>query len=247
MIFKKSIRISKFLSCVGICSRRDAEKLIEEGRVICNGYVINTILTFIIPGLDVVLVDGQLIKRFHPFTRLWICYKPKGLLTTNLDDRGRLIIFNFFPKFFPRLISVGRLDLESEGLLLLTNNGRLARFLEHPENGIEKIYKVNVFFSSKFKKECLNELNKNLSIKGLRYNVKFNVKKAIGVNIHFNFILKEGKNKEIRKIIQYFGGRVQKLIRTDYGPFSLSNLKEGSIKEIFLLDVLYFCRTIGFY
>lgn len=230
---EKSIRIAKFMAQSGLCSRREAERWIEEGRVLCNGNLVETPATFIVPGQDQVFVDGELVGTAPLTTQLWFYHKPKGLLTTHSDPEGRPTVFEALPQNLPRVISVGRLDLNSEGLLLLTNRGPLARFLEHPEIGLERQYKVRAFGVGHLKQKDWDALTKDLVIEGIHYkDVRITLQKSTGANIWLQFVLKEGKNREIRRIIEHIGGTVSRLIRTDYGPFSLGSLKEGAVKEI---------------
>ncbi|MCP4924023.1 MAG: rRNA pseudouridine synthase [bacterium] len=229
----KSIRIAKFMAQAGLCSRREAERWIEDGRVFCNGALVETPATFIIPGQDQVVVDGEVVGAIPLVARLWCYHKPKGLLTTHSDPENRPTVFDSLPKELPRVVSVGRLDLNSEGLLLLTNKGPLARFLEHPNTGLERHYRVRAFGVKHLEQREWDDLTRNLVIDGMKYkDVKITLEKSTGRNIWLKFVLKEGKNREIRRIIEHVGGSVSRLIRTDYGPFPLKDLKEGAVKEI---------------
>ena len=226
---KKTFKVSKLIAAAGICSRRKAELLIKEGRVQIN----NKILTSIPERAtleDLIKVDNKKIS-LKKETRLWKYYKPIGKLTTNYDPLGRKTIFEDFPKNLPRVVTVGRLDFNSEGLLLLTNSGNLSRYLELPKNSFAREYKVKVKGEIDMKK--LKKLKKGIVIKGIKY-------KRISVNVlekNKNFFwlkmkLTEGKNREIRKIINFFGWGVNRLQRISYGPIQLNKLKKNEIKEI---------------
>jgi 23S rRNA pseudouridine2605 synthase len=227
------IRIAKFIAQAGLCSRREAERWITERRVFCNGERIETPATLIVPGCDQVMVDGKIIGEEPLALRLWCYHKPAGLLTTHSDPEGRPTVFDSLPKNLPRVISVGRLDLNSEGLLLLTNQGNLSRFLEHPTTGLKRHYKVRAFGVKHLAQKDWDQLTKNLVVEGVHYkNVKIFLEGIKGANAWLNFILQEGKNREIRRIIEHVGGCVNRLIRTDYGPFSLGHIKKGTVEEV---------------
>jgi 23S rRNA pseudouridine2605 synthase len=221
------MRLAKAISNKGYCSRREAERLILQGKVKVNG---------IVPKESVILVSEQdVIEISHhkaPLLtpKLWIYHKPKGLITTHQDPQNRPTVFDAFPiKTDSHIISVGRLDLNSEGLLLMTNSKSLAHELESPDNKFERIYKVRVF--GKFT-NAIFEIKKGITIDGIRYKP---IRIAIlqeGINSWFKVGLTEGKNREIRKIFEYFGLTVNRLIRTDYGPFSLGDLEEGAAIEV---------------
>jgi 23S rRNA pseudouridine2605 synthase len=230
------IRLNKILSNGGVCSRRDADKLIAQGNVRVNGALV-TDLGAKISQDDKIEVNGKIIDTDLK-ERLWIYYKPIGLLTTNKDPLNRPTIFENL-KNLPRVISIGRLDLNSEGLLLLTNNGDLARKFELPSSRITRIYKVRAYGDpAKLLKHFAR--NVNVTIDGVVYNVdKIAMQPAprdsnskISGNCWINISLMEGKNREIRKIFEYFDMQVNRLIRTNYGPFSLSNLNPGEYLEV---------------
>lgn len=222
-------RIAKFMARSGVCSRRDAEKLIEQGRVTVNGELVNS-PAFNVSGEEKILLDGEKLPQVEN-TRLWLYYKPEGLVTTHKDTAGRPTVFENLPHGMPRVISVGRLDLNSEGLLLLTNNGELSRTLELPENGWSRRYKVKVHGFLDERK--LKSLEKGCTIDGVNYgSIKVEVETKKGTNSWLMVTLHEGKNREIRKVMKFAGLDVARLIRLSYGPFQLGALKENEVKEV---------------
>lgn len=220
-------RLAKVISNAGICSRRDAEELITQGLVKVDGIVINS------PAINIsennkVEVQGKLLDRNQEI-RLWLYYKPVGLITTHKDPQHRKTVFETI-EGLPRVISIGRLDLNSEGLLLLTNNGDLARKFELPSNKIKRIYRVRAHGNpySLLRSNCrdlkINNINYCLeSIKLIQRNT---------TNSWFEVVLTEGKNREIRKIFEYFNLQVSRLIRIQYGDFILGNLKPGEYTRL---------------
>jgi len=224
-----SERIAKFLSRSGVCSRRQAEEYIRQKRITVNGRTIES-PAFNVEGNEKILFDGEKIASKEP-TRLWIYYKPTGLVTSHKDEKDRKTVFSALPDGLPRVISVGRLDLNSEGLLLLTNSGDLARKLELPSNGWSRRYRVRVHGFLEQKK--LAELEKGVTIDGIEYQpAKIMVDSQQGSNSWLTITIKEGKNREIRKIMRHIGLEVARLIRVSYGPFQLGKLKEGELKEV---------------
>ena len=213
----------------GVCSRRDAEELIKQKRVTVNGEIIDT-PAFNVDGSEKILLDGEKLPAIEQ-TRLWLYHKHAGLLTTHKDTESRATVFEHLPAGLPRVISVGRLDLNSEGLLLLTNNGELSRKLELPENGWSRRYKVRVHgFVNKNK---LADLSKGVTVDGVNYGpVKAELESQNGTNSWLVVTLNEGKNREIRKLMKYIGLEVARLIRLSYGPFQLGSLKKGEVREI---------------
>ena len=222
-------RLAKFMARSGVCSRRDAEKLIEQKRVTVNGEIIDT-PAFNVEGTEKILLDGEKLPEIEQ-TRLWLYHKPAGLLTTHKDSEARATVFDHLPAGLPRVISVGRLDLNSEGLLLLTNNGELSRKLELPENGWSRRYKVRVH--GVVNKKKLSELADGTVIDGINYGpVKAELESQNGTNSWLIVTLNEGKNREIRKLMKSIGLEVARLIRLSYGPFQLGSLKKGEVREI---------------
>lgn len=220
-------RLAKAISNAGICSRRQAELLISSGKVKVNGIVINTLATNVDKDSNIE-VAGKSINQ-NQQSRLWTYYKPAGLITTHKDTHGRDTVFDSL-SHLPRIISIGRLDLNSEGLLLVTNNGSLARNLELPANKLERIYKVRAFGRVDLKK--LQNAELGVKIREIVYRPKsIKMIKYGPTNSWFEVTLTEGKNREIRKIFNYFGLVVNRLIRISYGPFILGSLKPGQHRE----------------
>ncbi len=223
-----SERIAKFIARSGVCSRRAAEELILQQRVTLNGQVINSPAINVEPT-DKILIDGEKLPEIEQ-TRLWLYYKPVGLITSHKDS-SRPTVFDNLPDYMPRVISVGRLDLNSEGLLLLTNNGELSRLLELPQNGWSRRYKVKVHGSVTQQK--LDSVTNGVTIDGINYGpVKIAIDNTQGSNTWLTITLTEGKNREIRRLMQHIGLDVARLIRLSYGPFQLGSLKKGEVKEV---------------
>lgn len=222
-------RLAKFMARSGVCSRRDAEELIKQKRVTVNGEIVST-PAYNVEETEKILLDGEKLPEIEQ-TRLWLYHKPAGLLTTHKDTEARATVFDHLPAGLPRVISVGRLDLNSEGLLLLTNNGELSRKLELPENGWSRRYKVRVHgFINKNK---LADLAKGVTVDGVNYGpVKAELESQNGTNSWLIVTLNEGKNREIRKLMKSIGLEVARLIRLSYGPFQLGSLKKGEVREI---------------
>lgn len=222
-------RLAKFMARSGVCSRRDAEELIKQKRVTVNGEIVST-PAYNVEGTEKILLDGEKLPEIEQ-TRLWLYHKPAGLLTTHKDTEARATVFDHLPAGLPRVISVGRLDLNSEGLLLLTNNGELSRKLELPENGWSRRYKVRVHgFVNKNK---LADLAKGATVDGINYGpVKAELESQNGTNSWLIVTLNEGKNREVRKLMKSIGLEVARLIRLSYGPFQLGNLKKGEVREV---------------
>lgn len=222
-------RLAKFMARSGVCSRRDAEELIKQKRVTVNGEIVDT-PAFNVEGNEKILLDGEKLPEMEQ-TRLWLYHKPAGLLTTHKDTEARATVFDHLPAGLPRVISVGRLDLNSEGLLLLTNNGELSRKLELPENGWSRRYKVRVHGFVNKKK--LEDLAKGTVVDGINYGpVKAELESQNGTNSWLVVTLNEGKNREIRKLMKSIGLEVARLIRLSYGPFQLGSLKKGEVREV---------------
>ena len=222
-------RIAKVLARAGIASRRDVEKLIAEGRVKVDGAVLTTPAFKPAPGA-VIQVDGKVVAGAEP-TRLWRYYKPVGLVTSHKDEKGRSTVFEHLPPGMPRVISVGRLDLTSEGLLLLTNDGAIARKLELPETGWLRRYRVR-FFGNVTQDE-LDKLKGGITADGVRYGpIEAVLERAKGQNAWAAVSLREGKNREVRKVFEHLGLKVSRLIRVAYGPFQIGDLREGEVAEV---------------
>jgi 23S rRNA pseudouridine2605 synthase len=224
----KGVRVAKYIAHAGYCSRRDAEVLITEGRVKVNGEVITTPATLITDHS--VKIDDKLLKGDQDI-RLWLFHKPQGIITSNKDEQNRKTIFDLLPKSMPRVVSIGRLDFNTEGLLLLTTNGDFARHMELPKNKWIRHYRARVF--GKVDMERLKKLVKGIKIDGVRSgSIKVDLDMERDSNSWLTITIEEGKNREIRKVMEYFGLKVNRLIRTSFGPFTLGQLKVGELKEI---------------
>ncbi|MBO6796362.1 pseudouridine synthase [Maricaulis sp.] len=224
-----SERIAKFLARAGIASRREVERMIEAGRVRVNGKVLDT-PAFKVTGKETIEVDGNLVEEKAP-TRLWRYHKPTGLVTTHRDPEGRETVFEKLPKDLGRVISVGRLDLTSEGLLLLTNDGELARALELPSTAWMRRYKARAY--GRVDNAAVEKLRKGVTVEGIKYGpMEVEVERETGHNIWLNIGIREGKNREVRKALDSVGLRVNRLIRTAYGPFQLGQLDKNEIKVV---------------
>jgi len=224
-------RIAKVMARAGLCSRRDAERWIADGRVSVNGKAIDSPALNVLPS-DRIIVDGKpMNKEGMKQVRLFRYHKPVGLVTTHKDEEGRQTVFESLPSNLPRLISVGRLDLNTSGLLLLTNDGELSRFMELPSTGWARRYKVRAY--GHIVQERLDDLKKGVTIEGVKYaSIDAQLEKQQGDNCWMTITLTEGKNREIRRVMEYLGLRVNRLIRLSYGPFQLGNLKEGTVEEV---------------
>lgn len=224
-------KIAKVIARSGFCSRRDAEKLILQGKVSVNKSIISSPAIRLKPS-DTIEIDNKSLEKKKE-TRLWIFNKPSGFITTHKDEQNRKTIFDILPKTMPRVISIGRLDLNSEGLILLTNDGELSRFLEHPSNGWQRTYKVRAF--GNIDENLLNTLRKGTIVDSIKYlPIKIEVlkQKSDSKNKWFNITLKEGKNREIKILLKSIGLNVNRLIRVSYGPFKLGNVETGKTLEI---------------
>jgi 23S rRNA pseudouridine2605 synthase len=225
----KGERIAKRIAAAGLCSRRDAERWIVAGRVEVDGETLTT-PAVIVTESSVIKVDGNPLSGTGP-QRLWLYHKPPGIITTHRDPQGRTTVFETLPNNMPRVVSVGRLDLNSEGLLLLTTDGELARKLEHPDNSWTRRYRVRIH--GRPQPDELARLEKGITIEGVRYgSIKASLDRQQGANAWINVHLTEGKNREIRRVFNHLGYEVGRLIRTDYGPFSLGDLKVREVREI---------------
>jgi len=222
-------RIAKVLARAGVASRREAEKIIGAGRVTVNGKTVTS------PALNVlakdrITVDGAPLAAAEP-ARVWLYHKPTGLVTTEKDDQGRETVFDALPKDLPRVMSVGRLDLNSEGLLLLTNDGEMKRKMELPSTGWLRRYRVRI--KGALSEAKLDELRAGITVEGVHYapmDVTFD--RQQGANAWLTVGLREGKNREIRRTMEAQGVSVNRLIRISYGPFQLGNLRAGEVEEV---------------
>lgn len=222
-------RIAKVMARAGLCSRREAETWIAAGRVSVNGAVISSPALNVGPR-DRIAVDGEPL-RARERTRLFLYHKPRGLVTTHADPEKRPTIFEKLPKDLPRLVSVGRLDLNTEGLLLLTNDGGLARVLELPATGWLRRYRVRAFGA--VTQADLDALRQGVTVDGVRYGpIEATLDRVQASNVWLTFAIREGKNREVRNVLRHLGLSVNRLIRVSFGPFQLGELAEGAIEEV---------------
>lgn len=226
---KAGERIAKALARAGLASRRDAEEMVTQGRVTVNGRVINSPALDITKN-DVVLVDGKPLPE-RERTRLFLYHKPRGLMTTHDDPEGRPTVFDNLPEGLPRLISIGRLDFNTEGLLLLTNDGGLARTLELPDTGWLRRYRVRAH--GDITQAQLDQLKEGIEVEGVKYGpIEATLERDQGANVWLVFAIREGKNREVRNVCAHLGLEVNRLIRVSYGPFQLGEVPEGQVEEI---------------
>ena len=222
-------RIAKWLARAGVASRRDSEKLLVEGRIRLNGAPVTHPATFVNPD-DVVQVNGRVVDSPER-AKLWRYHKPEGLVTTHRDPEGRPTVFERLPEHLPRVVSIGRLDLNSEGLLLLTNDGGLARRLELPSNGWIRRYRVRVH--GVVAERALAQLADGVTVEGVRYGpIEAAVDSRAISNTWLSVSLREGRNREVRRVMTHLALQVTRLIRVAYGPFQLGNLERGAVDEI---------------
>ena len=224
-----SERIAKVIARAGICSRRDAEKLIAEGRVVIDGKPVTT-PAIKVTANNVIVVDGKPLAAPEA-ARLWRFHKPSGLVTTHKDEKGRPTVFGNLPKSLGRVVSVGRLDYNSEGLLLLTNDGEIARRLEMPASGWVRKYRARLF--GKISQAELEKLATGHTVDGVSYGpILADLERSKGMYSWVTVSLKEGKNREVKRVMESLGLKVARLIRVSYGPFQLGQLAEGAVEEI---------------
>lgn len=234
-------RIAKLLARAGVASRRDVERMITAGRVALNGVVLETPAT-ILPNLKGVTVDGAPVAAPEP-TRLFRFHKPAGTLTAERDGAGRPTIYDRLPDGLPRLIPVGRLDLNTEGLLLMTTDGEFKRRLELPATGVERTYRARAY--GEISQQQLEDLMMGIEIDGVRYGpINANLERRTGTNTWIEMTLTEGKNREVRRVLEHLGLKVSRLIRTRYGPFYLEDLPEGEVDEIRQHELVAFRKTL---
>jgi 23S rRNA pseudouridine2605 synthase len=222
-------RIAKLIARAGVCSRRDAEKLIAERRVTLDGEIVTTPATKV-AGLHVVAIDGKPLAEPEA-ARMWRYHKPAGLVTTHKDPKGRPTVFASLPKTLPRVVSIGRLDYNTEGLLLLTNDGEIARRMELPSGGWPRHYRVRLF--GKITQGELDKLAEGIAVDGVKYGpVIADLERSRGTHCWATVVIKEGKNREVKRIMESLGLKVSRLIRVQFGPFHLGQLAEGAVEEI---------------
>jgi 23S rRNA pseudouridine2605 synthase len=229
MTEKAGERIARRLARVGLASRREAERLIAEGRVTVNGAVL-TSPALNVTNDDVILLDGETIPAIPPI-RVWRFYKPEGVVVTQRDELKRKTVFDMLPASMGHVMAVGRLDLVSEGLLLLTNDGDLARWLELPTTGWVRRYRVRVYGTPT--EAMIAKLAKGMTVEGIHYGpIEAKVDSQQRANAWMTVTLREGKNREIRRVMEALGLKVNRLLRTAYGPFQLGSLPVGGLEEV---------------
>jgi len=234
-------RIAKLLARAGIASRRDIERMIGEGRIALNGEAVTTPAT-LLKSLHGVTVDGKPVKEPSP-ARLFLFYKPTGYLTAARDPKGRPTIYDRLPPDLPRVMPVGRLDFNTEGLLLLTTDGGLKREMELPSNGVERTYRARAFGT--VTQDQLEELIDGVEIDGMRYRrIDANLERRTGHNQWIEMTITEGKNREVRRVLEHLGLEVNRLIRTRYGTFTLGDAKPGDIMEVRQHDLVIFRKSL---
>jgi 23S rRNA pseudouridine2605 synthase len=222
-------RIAKAIAHAGLCSRREAERWIEAGRVSVNGKTLDT-PAFTVTPRDTVLVDDSPLPRATS-VKLWRYHKPRGLMTTHADPEGRRTVFDALPKDMPRVISIGRLDYATEGLLLLTTSGDLSRHMELPKTGWLRRYRVRA--KGGITQDALDKLKEGIKIDGVRFGpIEARLDRTQGANVWLTLGLREGKNREVKRVAAHLGLEVNRLIRVSFGPFTLGDLPSGQVEEV---------------
>ena len=234
-------RIAKLLARAGIASRREIERMIEEGRITLNGETVSTPAT-LLTSLHGVAVDGNPVAAPAP-ARMFLFHKPSGFLTTERDPRGRPTIYDKLPADLPRVMPIGRLDMTTEGLLLLTTDGEFKRQMELPSTGVPRTYRARAF--GEVSQNQLEDLFDGLEIDGIRYGrIEANLERRTGRNQWIEMKLTEGKNREVRRVLEHLGLQVNRLIRTSYGPFHLGELASGAVEEVRQHDLVLFRKSL---
>lgn len=234
-------RIAKLLARAGIASRREIERMIEEGRITLNGETVSTPAT-LLTSLNGVAVDGNPVAAPAP-ARMFLFHKPSGFLTTERDPRGRPTIYDKLPADLPRVMPIGRLDMTTEGLLLLTTDGEFKRQMELPSTGVPRTYRARAF--GEVSQNQLEDLFDGLEIDGIRYGrIEANLERRTGRNQWIEMTLTEGKNREVRRVLEHLGLQVNRLIRTSYGPFHLGELASGAVEEVRQHDLVLFRKSL---
>ena len=234
-------RIAKLLARAGVASRREVERMIADGRIALDGVTIETPAT-LLKSLHGVAVDGKMVKEPEP-TKLYLFHKPPGCLTAERDPKGRKTIYDVLPADLPRLMPIGRLDYNTEGLLLLTNDGGFKRQMEMPSSGVERSYRARAL--GRISQEQLEQLAHGITIEGIRYGkINANLERRTGANQWIEMTLTEGKNREVRRVLEHFDLKVNRLIRTRYGIFRLGDLVSGEVGEVNRADLVKFQSTL---
>jgi 23S rRNA pseudouridine2605 synthase len=234
-------RIAKLLARAGVASRREVERMIADKRITLNGEIVET-PAIVLKNLDGVAVDGKLVGKPAP-TMLYLFHKPEGCLTAERDFSGRKTIYDLLPPELPRVMPIGRLDLNTEGLLLLTNDGEFKRQMELPSTGVERTYRARCF--GMVSQAELEELIHGVEVDGVQYGkIDANMERRTGANVWIEMTLTEGKNREVRRVLEHLGLEVNRLIRTRYGPFVLGNMTSGEVTEIRKVDLIEFRNTL---
>ena len=234
-------RIAKLLARAGVASRREIERMIADGRITLNGEKVETPAT-LLKSLHGIAVDGKAVGQPAP-TQLYLFHKPEGCLTAERDFSGRKTIYDVLPKDLPRLMPIGRLDLNTEGLLLLTNDGEFKRQMELPSTGVERSYRARCF--GEVSQEQLEELIHGVEVDGVKYGkIDANLERRTGRNGWLEMTLTEGKNREVRRVLEHLGLEVSRLIRTRYGPFVLGDMAPGTVGEVRKIDLIEFRNTL---
>ncbi|GHU19969.1 hypothetical protein FACS189472_10530 [Alphaproteobacteria bacterium] len=246
MSLESKTRLAKRIAESGCASRREAERLIESGRVSVDGQVINTPVFFVDESNDI-RVDGESISTKSEEVIIWKFHKPKGVITTKTDPKNRKTVFDFFADKIGRLLYIGRLDYNSEGLLLFTNNGDVARKMELPSTGLSRTYRARIL--GKLTDESIRKLEKGITIDKIKYGpveiLVDNNDDYKSANRWISITISEGKNREVRKIMEHFGCAVNRLIRVSYGPFQLGNLHTGKITRVKNSETKAFLKKLG--
>jgi 23S rRNA pseudouridine2605 synthase len=234
-------RIAKLLARAGVASRREVERMIAEGRIALNGEKLTTPAT-LLENLEEVTVDGKAVRPAAA-TRLFRFYKPQRTITAERDPKGRATIYDRLPAGLPRVMPVGRLDLMTEGLLLLTNDGGLKRQLELPRTRVVRTYRARAF--GRVTQDQLERLAEGVTIEGVHYgSINANLERRTGSNCWIEMSLTEGKNREVRRVLAHLGLQVSRLIRTAYGPFTLAGLEPGDVDEVEERELEQFRKTL---
>ncbi len=236
-------RIAKLIAHSGAYSRRDAEKLINEGKVEVDGQILTSPAT-LVDGSEKIIIDGKKINTNFQ-TKIWLLNKPKGFISTSKDPQGRKTIFDLLPKNINHIMPIGRLDINTEGLLLFTNDGNLSRYMEHPDNKLIRKYKIKV--RGKVAEDLITNMQKNITISRIQYNiVAANIISHSQSNTWLSIEISEGKNREIRNICEHFRLQINRLVRTNYGPFELNNIQKGEFIELPKKIIISRLKKIGY-